>query len=78
VGKRVRTEIRLDSGWGSEGCMTWLLERGYQVNGKFKSVHRVGKLVKAITDWQSTSPWTIGRKTLRPKREKRECMLLFF
>jgi hypothetical protein len=53
--KRARTEIRLDSGWGSEGCITWLLERGYQVTGKFKSAQRVGKLVKAITDWQPTS-----------------------
>jgi hypothetical protein len=26
--KRARTEIRLDSAWGSEGVITWLLERG--------------------------------------------------
>ena len=55
VVKRARTEIRLDSGWGSESCITWLLERGYQITGKFKSAQRVTKLVKAITDWQSTS-----------------------
>ncbi len=36
-GKRVRTEIRLDSSWGSEAMITWLLERGYHVTGKFKS-----------------------------------------
>ena len=26
--KRAHTEIRLDSAWGSEGMITWLLERG--------------------------------------------------
>ena len=26
--KRARTEMRLDSGWGSEPSLTWLLERG--------------------------------------------------
>jgi hypothetical protein len=31
--KRERTELRLDSGWGSEPIITWLLERGYQVTG---------------------------------------------
>jgi hypothetical protein len=36
VKKRGRTEIRLDSGWGSEPIITWLLERGYQVTGKFR------------------------------------------
>jgi type IV secretory pathway protease TraF len=53
--KRARTEIRLDSGWGSEAIITWLLARGYQVSGKFKSAQRVAKLVKDITDWQPTS-----------------------
>jgi hypothetical protein len=53
--KRERTEIRLDSGWGSEGCITWLLERGYQVTGKFKSAGRVRKLVRGIDTWQPTS-----------------------
>ena len=32
--KRGRTEIRLDSGWGSGPNITWLLQRGYQVTGK--------------------------------------------
>jgi hypothetical protein len=32
-----------------------LLERGYQVTGKFKSTSRVRKLVRGITDWQPTS-----------------------
>jgi hypothetical protein len=53
--KGARTEIRLDSGWGSEAIITWLLSRGYQVTGKFKSAQRVAKLVKGITDWQPTS-----------------------
>jgi len=53
--KRARTEIRLDSGWGSEAIITWLLNRGSQVTGKFKSAQRVGKLVKGITQWQPTS-----------------------
>jgi hypothetical protein len=53
--KRGRVEIRLDSGWGSEPIITWLLARGYQVTGKFKSTSRVRKLVRGITDWQPTS-----------------------
>jgi hypothetical protein len=53
--KRARTEIRLDSGWGGEGMITWLLERGYQVTGKFKSSGRVRKLVSAVTTWHPTS-----------------------
>jgi len=53
--KRVRTEIRLDSSWGSEAMITWLLERGYQVTGKFKSHGRVRKLVRGIAQWTPTS-----------------------
>ncbi len=53
--KRARTEIRLDSGWGSDKVITWLLDRGYQVTGKFKSTLRVRKLVQGITTWQETS-----------------------
>src|SRR5690348_13827720 len=53
--KRARTEIRLDSGWGSDKVITWLLERGYQVAGKFKSTQRVRKLAQGIREWQSTS-----------------------
>lgn len=53
--KRARTEIRLDSSWGSEAMITWLLERGYQVTGKFKSNGRVRKLVRGITAWSPTS-----------------------
>jgi hypothetical protein len=53
--KRARTEIRLDSGWGGEAIITWLLERGYQVTGKFKSSGRVRKLVGAVTTWHPTS-----------------------
>lgn len=53
--KRGRTEVRLDSGWGSEPIITWLLERGYQVTGKFRSASRVRKLVRGISTWQPTS-----------------------
>jgi hypothetical protein len=53
--KRARTEIRLDSGWGSDRVITWLLERGYHLTGKFKSTQRVRKLVHGITEWQPTA-----------------------
>jgi hypothetical protein len=53
--KRGRTEIRLESGWGSEPIITWLLERGYQVTGKFRSAGRVRKLVRGISTRQPTS-----------------------
>ncbi len=53
--KRAHTEIRLDSGWGGEAMITWLLERGYQITGKFKSSGRVRKLVSALTTWYPTS-----------------------
>ena len=54
-GKRARTEIRLDSAWGSDKVITWLLTRGYQVTSKFKSSQRVRKLVAGITNWQPTN-----------------------
>ena len=44
-----------NSGWGSGPNITWLLERGYQVTGKFKSAGRVRKLVRGISTWQPTS-----------------------
>ncbi len=53
--RRARTEIRLDSGWGSEAMITWLLARGYHVTGKFKSASRVRKLVQQVSQWQETS-----------------------
>ena len=53
--KRGQVEIRLDSGWGSAPIIEWLLVRGYQVTGKFKSTSRVRKLVRGITGWQPTS-----------------------
>lgn len=53
--RRARTEIRLDSAWGSDRVITWLLERGYQITGKFKSTQRVRKLVQGIDAWQPTS-----------------------
>jgi hypothetical protein len=53
--KRARTEIRLDSSWGSTAAINWLLEQGYQVTTKFKSSGRVKKLVRPITAWQATA-----------------------
>ncbi len=53
--RRARTEWRLDSGWGSEEIINWLLVRGYQVTGKFKSTSRVKKLVGPITAWAPTA-----------------------
>jgi hypothetical protein len=53
--QRARIEFRLDSGWGSEELINWLLARGYQVTGKFKSTARVRKLVAPITTWEPTT-----------------------
>jgi hypothetical protein len=53
--KRARTEIRLDSSWGSTAAINWLLLRGYQVTTKFKSSSRVQKLVRPILAWQPTA-----------------------
>jgi hypothetical protein len=64
--KRQRTEIRLDSAWGSDRVITWLLARGYQVTGKFKSTQRVRKLVCGIDAWQPTS--SPGREVARVTR----------
>jgi hypothetical protein len=55
VAQRARIEWRLDSGWGSEETINWLLARGYQVTGKFKAYSRVQKLVHAITAWEPTA-----------------------
>ncbi|MDQ5853635.1 MAG: transposase [Chloroflexota bacterium] len=53
--QRARIEWRLDSGWGSEETINWLLARGYQVTGKFKAYSRVQKLVRPITAWEPTA-----------------------
>jgi hypothetical protein len=53
--RRARTDVRLDSSWGSTAAINWLLERGYQVMTKFKSTSRVKKLVRSIDAWQPTS-----------------------
>jgi hypothetical protein len=34
--RRARTELRLDSSWGSTAAINWALARGYQVTTKFK------------------------------------------
>src|SRR5207253_10670219 len=43
-------------GWGSTEIIAWLLARGYQVTGKFKSPSRVHRLVRSIAPqaWQPT------------------------
>src|SRR5919202_4197828 len=53
--KRARTEIRLDSSWGSTAAINWLLLRGYHVTTKFKATSRVQKLVRPIQVWQPTA-----------------------
>ncbi|HEX2185030.1 MAG TPA: hypothetical protein VHN78_05945 [Chloroflexota bacterium] len=53
--QRGRVEWRLDSGWGSDAILNWLLGRGYQVTAKIKSSSRVRKLVRPIQTWQPTS-----------------------
>jgi hypothetical protein len=53
--RRARVELRLDSGWGSDTIVPWLLDRGYHVTGKFRSAARVRALVKGITRWEPTS-----------------------
>lgn len=50
--KRQRTEWRLDSGWGSDVTINYLLERDYQVTTKMRSTPRVRKLVTPITVWE--------------------------
>ena len=54
---RAQVEWRLDSGWGGEELINWLLARGYQVTGKLKAWQRVAKLTRAIAPdaWQPTS-----------------------
>ncbi len=53
--KRARTELRLDSSWGSTAALNWVLDRGYQVTTKFKSTGRVKKLVRPIQAWEPTA-----------------------
>ena len=52
---RARTEIRLDSSWGSTAAINWVLLRGYQLPTKFKSSGRVQKVVRPIQAWQPTA-----------------------
>src|ERR687886_1770929 len=53
--RRARTELRLDSSWGSTAAINWALARGYQVTTKFKATSRVKKLVRPIQAWQPTT-----------------------
>jgi hypothetical protein len=50
--KRARTEWRMDSAWGSDPILTFLLGRGYQVTGKFRSHSRIKRLIRGIAVWQ--------------------------
>jgi hypothetical protein len=50
--KRARTEWRMDSAWGSDPILTYLLDRGYQVTGKFRAQSRIKRLVRGVTCWQ--------------------------
>lgn len=50
--RRSRTEWRMDSGWGSDAILTYLLGRGYEVTGKFRAHNRIRSLVRDITAWQ--------------------------
>ena len=55
--KRGRTEIRLDSSWGSEPIITWRISRGYQVTGKFKSSGRV-RILQRNKKGATTTLWS--------------------
>jgi hypothetical protein len=49
---RGRIEWRLDSGWGNDDVITYLLTRGYHVTGKFHTHTRVKRLAKLATEWK--------------------------
>jgi hypothetical protein len=49
--KRARTIIRLDAGGGSLSDVNWLLQRGYQFQGKDYSGQRAKLLAQSVTCW---------------------------
>jgi hypothetical protein len=49
--KRSRIEWRLDSGWGIDELIIFLLDRGYHVTGKFHTHSRTQRLAKLATSW---------------------------
>lgn len=49
---RSRIEWRMDSGWGIDAVITYLLGRGYQVIGKVHNNRRIARLAQAASDWQ--------------------------
>ncbi len=49
---RSRIEWRMDSGWGIDAVISYLLGRGYQVTSKFHTHTRIKRLAKTITTWQ--------------------------
>jgi hypothetical protein len=50
--KRAQTEWRMDSGWGSDSILTFLIGRGYQVIGKFRSHSRIRRLARSVEQWE--------------------------
>lgn len=49
---RSRIEWRMDSGWGIDAVITYLLGRGSQVIGKYHNNRRIARLAAQVTDWQ--------------------------
>lgn len=49
--KRARTIIRVDAGGGSLGDINWLLQRGYQIQGKDYSRQRANLLAQSVQCW---------------------------
>lgn len=51
--RRKRTILRVDGGGGTDGNISWALERGYFWMSKVKNWQRTSKLVAPIKEWQS-------------------------
>ncbi len=49
--QRQRTIYRLDAGAGTDGKLSWLLNRGYQVIAKGFSGHRASVLARQVSRW---------------------------
>jgi len=59
--RRKRTILRIDAGGGSVDDINWVLERGYQVQGKDYSGVRAKTLAESVTQWIS-DPCDSGRQ----------------
>jgi hypothetical protein len=54
LSQRQRFILRLDSGFGSDACINWLMSRGYHLrNTIMKSGRRANKLGTVISQWVS-------------------------